>query len=72
MLRFLGWLSFWADVFLDRIIEEAQPFHSRREERKSARRLARLRKMDAGEVRAQGDLGSLILARHIELAQGKK
>lgn len=68
-MRFLGLLAYLADVFLDRIAEYAADLHDRDAERGRRRRVEELRSMDADAVRREGDIGSLILARHIELAK---
>lgn len=69
-MKLLGYLAYLGELFLDRVSEHAQDFHDRREARQETSRLKELRSMDADEVRKGGDIGCLLLARHIELAKG--
>jgi hypothetical protein len=70
MIKLFGFLFFLVDVFFEKAFAIAAALHDRGQARKDEQRRRRLLSLDAGEVRKDGDLSSIILARQVEVAKG--
>lgn len=69
MIKLFGFLFFLVDVFFEETSAVAAALHNRRQARKDEQRRRWLPSLDADEVRKDGDLGSIILARQVEIAK---